>query len=94
MDEYIGVLAGGSGGPWPPPVKIFIGPGAKSLKSVTRTALLTQERYLSAEIQNLEKLKNSSTVLGVFASRKGEWPRRQERFNYLSLPVRLHLVWL
>ena len=55
---------------------------------------MTQERRLSAEIQNLEKPKNSSTLLGVLASRKGEWPRRQERFNCLLLPVRLHLVWL
>ena len=47
---------------------------------------MTQERRLSAEIQNLEKPKNTSTLLGVFASRKGEWPRRQERFNCLSLP--------
>ena len=31
---------------------------------------MTQERRLSAEIQNLEKPKNSSTLLGVFASRK------------------------
>ena len=38
---------------------------------------MTQERRLS-EIQNIGKPKNSSTLLGVFASRKREWPRRQE----------------
>ena len=87
-----GVLAGRPGSRTP--LWRFL-EGAKSLKRAPKTALLmTQELRLSGEIQNLEKPKNSSTLLGVFASRKGEWPRRQERFNCLSLPVRLHLVWL
>ena len=51
---------------------------------VPKSALLVmQEHRLLAEIQNLEKPKNSSTHLGVFALEKGEWSRRQERFNCL-----------
>ena len=64
-----GVLAGGAGGLWPPP-KIFRG-RQKLEKGAKNCILMTQERRLSAEIQNLEKPKNSSTLLGVFASRKG-----------------------
>ena len=51
---------------------------AKSFKRAPKTALLISQ----------------GTPLGVFASRKREWPRRHERFNCLSLPVGLHLVWL
>ena len=34
---------------------------------------MTQERCLSAEIQNLEKPKNSSTLLGIFTSCTTAW---------------------
>ena len=60
-----------------PPVKIF--PGRQKLH------VMTQERL--SEIQNLGKLKNYSTLFSVFTSRKREWPRWQEHFNCLSLPV-------
>ena len=85
-----GVLAGG---PWPP-VKIFR--GCQKLEQGVKNCITNDSRMpfvgRNSEFGKTEELLNS--VLGVFASWKGKWPRWQERFNCLSLPVRLHLVWL
>ena len=51
------------------PMKIFR--GRQKLEKGAKDCITNeQQRRLSAEIQNLEKPKNSSTLLVVFASRK------------------------
>ena len=58
------LLAGGPGGRAPPLWRFL--ECDKSLKRAPKTALLMmQERRLSAEIQNLEKPKNSLRMLGT-----------------------------
>ena len=60
----------GEAGGHAPSVKIFR--GCEKLEKGAKTALLMMQKCcLSGKIQNLEKLKNSSTFLGVFASEKG-----------------------
>ena len=59
------------------PVQPPTSKAAKSLKRVQKLHVMTKECL--SEIQNLGKPKNSSTLIGVFASRKREYVAKMAR---------------